>query len=90
MLRPLRSRGMRPAIDDVGAGFSSLRHIVLTSPDVIIDRTLVDRVSVDPVLSTLVGSLVQFGAACGAQVVAEGIETAVDAAAARALGVHYG
>ena len=34
--------GLRLAIDDVGAGFSSLRHIVVTSPDVIkIDRSIV-------------------------------------------------
>ena len=32
-LAPLRQRGMRLAIDDVGAGFSSLRHIVVTTPD---------------------------------------------------------
>jgi len=31
-LEPFRARGMRLAIDDVGAGFSSLRHIVVTAP----------------------------------------------------------
>ncbi len=82
MLAPLRARGMRLAIDDVGAGFSSLRHIVLTGPDVIkLDRTIVDGVSHDPVLTTLVRSLVEFAHGCGARVVAEGIETAADAAA---------
>src|SRR3954471_21093013 len=48
VLRPLREQCMRLAIDDVGAGFSSLRHIVLTTPEVIkLDRTLVDGVSAD-------------------------------------------
>jgi EAL domain-containing protein (putative c-di-GMP-specific phosphodiesterase class I) len=48
-LLPFRERGLRLGIDDVGAGFSSLRHIVLTNPDVIkLDRTLVDGVSTDP------------------------------------------
>ena len=90
-LAPLRARGMRLAIDDVGAGFSSLRHIVLTAPDVIkLDRSIVDGVSTDPVLTTLVGSLVDFGHGCGAHVVAEGIETAADAAALLGLGVDYG
>jgi len=91
VLAPLRAAGMRLAIDDVGAGFSSLRHIVLTAPDVIkLDRSIVDTVSTDPVLSTLVRSLTEFGHGCGAQVVAEGIETAADAAALVALGVDYG
>ena len=48
VLAPLRARGMRLAIDDVGAGFSSLRHIVLTAPDVIkLDRSMIDGVSTD-------------------------------------------
>ena len=91
VLGPLRAQGMRLAIDDVVAGFSSLRHIVLTAPDVIkLDRSIVDGVSTDPVLTTLVGSLVDFGHGCGAHVVAEGIETAADAAALLGLGVDYG
>jgi EAL domain-containing protein (putative c-di-GMP-specific phosphodiesterase class I) len=91
VLFPLRARGMRLAIDDVGAGFSSLRHIVLTAPDVIkLDRSIVDGVHADPVLTTLVGSLVQFGHGCSAKVVAEGIESELDAAALLALGVDYG
>ena len=90
-LAPLRSRGMRLAIDDVGAGFSSLRHIVVTSPDVIkLDRSLVDGVTADPVLRTLVRSLVDFGHGCDASVVAEGVETEDDAATLRALDVDHG
>jgi EAL domain-containing protein (putative c-di-GMP-specific phosphodiesterase class I) len=82
---------LRLAIDDVGAGFSSLRHIVLTAPDVIkIDRSIVDRVSADPVLTTLVRSLVDFGHGCDAQVVAEGVETGEDATALLSLAVDYG
>jgi EAL domain-containing protein (putative c-di-GMP-specific phosphodiesterase class I) len=90
-LEPLRAKGMRLAIDDVGAGFSSLRHIVLTAPDVIkLDRSIVAGVSTDPVLGTLVRSLVDFGHGCGAGVVAEGIETAEDAERLAGLGVDYG
>ena len=50
-LAPLRAAGVRLAIDDVGAGFSSLRHIVLTAPDIIkLDRSIVTGVAADPVL----------------------------------------
>jgi len=91
LLAPLRSRGMRLAIDDVGAGYSSLRHIVTMEPDVIkLDRSLVAGVADDAVLKTLANALVDLAGALGAQVVAEGIETPDDAATLHRLGVHYG
>jgi EAL domain-containing protein (putative c-di-GMP-specific phosphodiesterase class I) len=90
-LAPHRANGLRLAIDDVGAGFSSLRHIVVTSPDVIkIDRSIVTGLNSDPVLSKLVQSLVEFGHGCRVRVVAEGVETVDEAAALRSLGVDYG
>jgi EAL domain-containing protein (putative c-di-GMP-specific phosphodiesterase class I) len=91
VLAPLRAQGMRLAIDDVGAGFSSLRHIVVTSPDVIkIDRSIVSGLDSDPVLAKLVGSLVEFAHGCGVQVVAEGVETAAEHAMLRTLGADSG
>lgn len=90
-LAPLRERGMRLAIDDVGAGFSSLRHIVLTSPEVIkLDRSLVHGLAADPVLRTLVAALVEFTRGFDAEIVAEGVETHVDAEALLSLGVDFG
>jgi EAL domain-containing protein (putative c-di-GMP-specific phosphodiesterase class I) len=90
-LAPLRAEGMRLAIDDVGAGFSSLRHIVLTAPDVLkLDRSIVDGVAADPVLHTLVKSMVDFGHGCNARIVAEGVETEQDAKALLDLGVDCG
>ncbi|MGY1785318.1 EAL domain-containing protein [Geodermatophilus sp. SYSU D00698] len=90
-LVPFRAAGMRLAIDDVGAGFSSLRHIVVTDPDVIkMDRSIVSGLDTDPVLSKLVESLVTFGHGCGVTVVAEGIETAQEAVRLRDLGVDLG
>jgi EAL domain-containing protein (putative c-di-GMP-specific phosphodiesterase class I) len=90
-LAPLRRNGLRLAIDDVGAGFASLRHILLTSPDVIkLDRSIVAGASVDPILRRLVHSLTEFGHDAGASVVAEGVETRDDAVALRDAGVDYG
>jgi EAL domain-containing protein (putative c-di-GMP-specific phosphodiesterase class I) len=91
VLDPLRAGGLRLATDDVGAGFSSLRHIVVTAPDVIkIDRSIVSGLDTDAVLTTLVRSLVEFGRGCRARVVAEGIETAAEAAVLVELGVDLG
>ena len=91
VLAPLRAQGMGLAIDDVGAGFSSLRHIVVTSPDVIkIDRSIVSGLDLDPVLAKLAGSLVEFAHGIGVRVVAEGVETAAEHAVLRALEVDSG
>jgi len=91
MLEPLRLKGMRLAIDDVGAGFSSLRHILLTTPEVIkLDRSIVAGAATEPVLRTLVRSLVDFAHGAGATVVAEGVETRDDALALRDVGVDCG
>jgi EAL domain-containing protein (putative c-di-GMP-specific phosphodiesterase class I) len=91
VLAPLRSRGMRLAIDDVGAGFSSLRHIVITGPDLIkLDRSIITGIADDSVLSVVTHSLVDLAKATGAQVVAEGVETAADADALATLDVNLG
>ena len=90
-LAPFRAAGLRLAIDDVGAGFSSLRHIVVTAPDVIkIDRSIVSGLDAEPVLATLVHSLVDFARGLRARVVAEGVETAAEAEVLRSLGVDLG
>ena len=90
-LAPLRRSGLRLAIDDVGAGFASLRHILLTSPDVIkLDRSIVAGIAAAPILRRLERSLTEFGHGAGAAVVAEGVETRDDALALRDVGVDYG
>jgi EAL domain-containing protein (putative c-di-GMP-specific phosphodiesterase class I) len=90
-LAPFRAGGMRLAIDDVGAGFSSLRHIVVTDPEVIkIDRSIVAGLDTDPVLAKLVASLVEFAHGCDVAVVAEGVETADEHAVLRGLHVDRG
>ena len=91
LLLPFRSQGLRLAIDDVGSGFSSLRHVILTNPDVIkLDRSVVAGVAEDPVLRSLIASLVAFGHGNDVRVVAEGIETSADADVLADLGVDYG
>jgi EAL domain-containing protein (putative c-di-GMP-specific phosphodiesterase class I) len=91
VLTPLRARGMRLAIDDVGAGFSSLRHIVMAGPDVIkMDRSIVSGVDHDPMLAKLAQSLVDFAHSFDASVIAEGVETAAEHAVLKAIGVDGG
>ena len=75
----LRSAGVRLAIDDAGAGFASLMHILRLAPDFIkLDRQLISGLDVDPAKRSLAASLMRFGEESGATIVAEGVETAAE------------
>jgi EAL domain-containing protein (putative c-di-GMP-specific phosphodiesterase class I) len=91
VLKPLRRRGLRLAVDDAGAGFASLRHILRMTPDIIkLDRSLVRGIDRDAVLRALSYSIAAFASATDAAVVAEGVETETELDALRFLGVAYG
>jgi EAL domain-containing protein (putative c-di-GMP-specific phosphodiesterase class I) len=84
----LRARGVRLAVDDAGAGFASLRHILRLAPDIIkLDITLTRGIDADPVKRALASSLVTFAPEIDAAITAEGVETADELEALRALGV---
>jgi EAL domain-containing protein (putative c-di-GMP-specific phosphodiesterase class I) len=79
------------AIDDAGAGFASLRHILRLQPDFIkLDVSLVAGVENDPSQQALAVGLISFAEKIGATIVAEGIENESALIALRALGVEYG
>lgn len=81
-LEPWVTSRVRLAIDDTGAGYSSLRHVVELSPDFLkLDRTLVHDIDKDPVRRALVRALVAFAREVGTSVIAEGVETAAELAA---------
>jgi EAL domain-containing protein (putative c-di-GMP-specific phosphodiesterase class I)/AmiR/NasT family two-component response regulator len=90
-LARLRERGMRLAVDDAGAGFASLSHILTLRPDIIkLDITLTRDIDSDPVKRALAGSLVAFGREIGSTIIAEGIETEREDATLTTLGVPLG
>ena len=89
--RRLGARGVRLAVDDAGAGYAGLAHILRLRPDVIkLDRSLITGLDADEARRSLVAAMVQFGARTGAAIVAEGIETRAERAALAALGVPLG
>jgi EAL domain-containing protein (putative c-di-GMP-specific phosphodiesterase class I) len=91
ILTRLRRHGARLAVDDTGAGFASLQHILRLHPEFIkLDRLLVTDIDRDPARTALAGALVRFSNDTGAQLIAEGIETASELATLTRLGVHYG
>ena len=90
-LAALRSQGLRLAIDDAGAGYSSLQHIVQLQPDIIkLDMSLTRAVDTDPARRALASALIFFARETGSLMVAEGIETASELETLQLLGVPKG
>lgn len=84
------SQFARIAIDDVGAGYAGLRHLVDLSPDLLkLDVSLTRDIHLDVARQALAAAMVRFSAAIGSQLVAEGIERAEEAAVLADLGVPY-
>lgn len=88
-LEPLRRRGLRVAVDDAGAGFASLRHVVRLSPDILkLDLSLVRGIDTDSARQELAAALTAFAGKTGADVVAEGVETQAELEALARVGVQ--
>jgi diguanylate cyclase (GGDEF)-like protein len=90
----LRASGVRIAVDDFGAGYSSLSCLMRLPADVLkIDRTLLDFVTTRD--GSLVKAVTELGHTLGLVVVVEGVETpdhlarAREAACDAAQGFHF-
>jgi EAL domain-containing protein (putative c-di-GMP-specific phosphodiesterase class I) len=79
------------AVDDAGAGYSSLRHILELGPAFAkLDITLVRGIDGDPLRQALAAGLAHFATRSGCRLIAEGIERQAEAGALEELGVDYG
>jgi EAL domain-containing protein (putative c-di-GMP-specific phosphodiesterase class I) len=89
VLQHLRQRGMKLAVDDAGAGYSSLRHILNLGPDFIkLDMDLIRHIDLDPARRALTSALIAFARDTSSCIIAEGVETASEFATLRTLGVE--
>ncbi len=87
----LRRFGIRFAIDDAGAGFASLRHILRLHPDFIkLDTTLTRGIDAEFSNQQMVSALLTFAQGTSATIVAEGIETEAERTALLSIGVVFG
>lgn len=87
-LNRLRSAGALVAIDDAGAGYSGLQHVLSLRPDVIkLDRTLVEGLDRDEAKRALVEMLGTLAGRLDAWLLAEGIETGEELDVLIGLGV---
>jgi EAL domain-containing protein (putative c-di-GMP-specific phosphodiesterase class I) len=88
-LGPLRRCGLRIAVDDAGAGYASLRHVLELRPDFIkIDRSLIHGIADDNARRVAVSAFLSLALDLGSSVVAEGVERPQDLTTVRELGLH--
>ncbi len=91
ILREIRSKGIKLAVDDLGSGYSNLKYVAELAPDIVkVDRDLVSGIDKSPRQRQLVQSVVQLCSGLGARVVAEGIETEDELRAVMDVGAHFG
>ena len=87
----VRELGASLAVDDAGAGFASLRHILELDAELIkLDGSLTRSLEADPRRRSLASALIEFGRESGASVLAEHIESEMQLIELRRLGVEYG
>ena len=82
-------RGVRLSVDDAGAGFASLHHILELAPEFVkLDRSWVKDVDQDPARQSLIAGLQHFADTTGSQLIAEGVERPEERAQLESLGVR--
>jgi EAL domain-containing protein (putative c-di-GMP-specific phosphodiesterase class I) len=90
-LAPIEQAGGSTAIDDFGAGFASLNHILQVRPDWIkLDMSLTQRIDENPIAHALASAIVSFAEKIEVGVIAEGIETVDELDALASIGIRFG
>lgn len=91
VLARARDRGHRIAIDDFGIGYANFQSLRTLPCDVLkMDRSLIADLGEDRVAPLILQCLVQLADRIGLQLIAEGVETVVQAETLRQAGVRLG
>jgi len=86
----LRRHGVRLAVDDAGAGYAGLHHILRLRPEILkLDMALTRGIDADPARRALATALVHFAAEIDSMIVAEGVETTEELDTLTSLGVQW-
>ncbi|MDP9467909.1 MAG: EAL domain-containing protein [Chloroflexota bacterium] len=84
-------QGTQLAVDDAGAGFSSLRHILELKPAYVkLDRWLVAGLHADTARQAMIVGLQHFARTTGCLLIAEGVESAEELAVLRTMDIELG
>jgi EAL domain-containing protein (putative c-di-GMP-specific phosphodiesterase class I) len=86
-----RAAGARVAVDDAGAGYASLQHVLRLRPEYVkLDRGLIADADVDPAKLALIEAVGLFAGRLDAALVAEGIERRAEQETLAGLAVPLG
>ena len=86
----LRRHGVRMAVDDAGAGYAGLHHILRLRPEILkLDMALTRGIDADPARRALATALVHFASEIDSTIVAEGVETTEELDTLTSLGVQW-
>jgi EAL domain-containing protein (putative c-di-GMP-specific phosphodiesterase class I) len=81
----------RIAVDDAGAGYASMTHVVELEPSLVkLDISLVRGIDADPVRQALIAGMLFFSERTDCRLLAEGIETEAELATLIKIGVPLG
>ena len=90
LIRELRDRGVRFALDDFGSGLSSFAYLKTLPVDFLkIDGQFVENVDRDPVDRSMVESICQVARAMGIRTIAERVERPAALEVLASIGVDY-
>jgi PAS domain S-box-containing protein len=82
---------VRLAVDDAGAGYASLRHILELAPDFVkLDVGLIGGIDTDPARQALIAGMGYFAVKRKLRLIAEGIETTAELETLRSLAIRFG
>ncbi len=86
-----RKLGFQIALDDMGAGYSSLEAVIELSPDFVkVDRTFIAGIDEDPARQELVRALTSVASRIGAQLIGEGLDRLEELETLERLGIPFG
>jgi EAL domain-containing protein (putative c-di-GMP-specific phosphodiesterase class I) len=85
----LKDLGLQLAVDDFGTGYSSLSYLRNFPMDIVkIDKSFVDRITLDPEGAAMVRGVIDLSSALGLATIAEGVEYPDQLALLRELGCN--
>lgn len=90
-LRWFRTQGLKVALDDFGTGYASLTHLLTMPVDYIkIDKSFTDQLLQNSASRAIVEGVLHIAQELDMQVIAEGVETDLQAERLRCIGCSYG